>query len=131
MTILGDIATCYQFLDSTVQSTITIRPRLISHFPFDERENEPIIVRKANQFRSLIIGNVQLFNLLKLPGGAAHIDSLFENRKTKESEKFFIFEWFNHHNKLNHTDSPFCETFYKKLPHFNNSGRKRNLTGLK
>ena len=131
MTILRDIAIRYQFLDSKVQSTISTRSRLLSPFSFDEQEIQPNIIRKANQLRSLMFGNVQLFDLLKIPGGTAHIDSLLNAEKTKESSEFFTYEWFSRPNKLNHTDSPFCESCYKNLPHFSNSAMKRNLTGLK
>ena len=93
MTILRDIAIRYQFLDSEVQSTISTRSRLLSPFSFDEQEIQPNIIRKANQLRSLMFGNVQLFDLLKIPGGTAHFDSLLKAKKTKEPSEFFNYEW--------------------------------------
>ena len=53
-------------------------------------DNEPTVIKKADQFVSFIFGDIQLFDIMNLLGGAASLDSFLKTYKTKDTKAFFL-----------------------------------------
>ena len=63
-----------------------------SHFLpilINERNMEPTVTKKANQFVSFLFGDVQLLDIMKFLGGATSLDSFLKAYKTSEAKEFF------------------------------------------
>ena len=58
----------------------------------DERNIEPTVIRKANQFISFIFGDIQLWDIMNFLGGATNLDSFLKAYKTSEPRRFFPYE---------------------------------------
>ena len=56
---------------------------------------EPTVIKKANQFVSFKIRDVQLLDIMNFLGGAASLDSFLKAYKTSETKGFFPYEWFD------------------------------------
>ena len=54
-----------------------------------ERQIEPAVIKKANQFVSFKFGDVQLLDIMNFLGGAACLDSFLKAYKTEETKGFF------------------------------------------
>ena len=54
-----------------------------------ERQIEPAVIKKANQFVSFKFGDVQLLNIMNVLGGATSLDSFLKAYKTEETEGSF------------------------------------------
>ena len=54
----------------------------------DERQIEPTVIKKANQFVSFKFGDLQLLDILNFLGGATRLDSFLKAYKTEETEGF-------------------------------------------
>ena len=80
-----------------------------------ERNMEPSVTKKANQFVSFKIGDFQLPYIMNFLGGATSLDSLLKAYKTSEIKGFFPFEWFHCPQKLNNTELPPYDAFFSKL----------------
>ena len=65
----------------------------------NERNMEPIVIRKANHFVSFKFGDVQLLEIMKFFGGATSLDSFLKAYKTAETKGFFPYEWFDRPQK--------------------------------
>ena len=52
----------------------------------NERELEPIVIKKANQFVSFKFGDDQLLDILNFLGGATSLDSFLKAYKTSETK---------------------------------------------
>ena len=61
----------------------------------NERNMEPIVIKKANQFVSFKFGDVQLLDIMNFLGGATSLDSFLKAYKTAETKGFFPYEWFD------------------------------------
>ena len=81
----------------------------------NERELEPTVIKKANQFVSFKFGDVQLLDILNFLGGATSLDSFLKAYKTSETKGYFPYEWFDCPEKLNDTQLPPYEPFFNKL----------------
>ena len=55
----------------------------------EDKDIEPIVIKKANQYVSFKFGDVQLLDILNFLGGATNIDSFFKAYKTEETKGFF------------------------------------------
>ena len=55
----------------------------------NERNKEPTVIRRANQFESLKFGDVQLLDFMNFLGGATSLDSFLKAYKTTETKGFF------------------------------------------
>ena len=58
----------------------------------NERNMEPIVIKKAKQFVSFKFGNVQLLDIMNFLGGATSLDSFLKAYKTAETKRFFPYE---------------------------------------
>ena len=61
----------------------------------NERNIEPIVIKKANQFVSFIFGDVQRLDIMNFLGGATSLDSFLKAYKTAETKGFFPYEGFD------------------------------------
>ena len=55
----------------------------------NERDIEPTVIKKANQFISFKFGHIQLLDVMNFDGGAASLDSFLKAYKTSETKEFF------------------------------------------
>ena len=81
----------------------------------NERNMEPTVIKKANQFVSFKFGDVQLLGIMNFLGGATSLDSFLEAYKTAEIKGFFPYEWFGCPKKLNNSELPPYDAFFSKL----------------
>ena len=81
----------------------------------NERDTEPTVIKKANQFISFKFGDIQLLELMNLLGGATSLDSFLKAYKTSETKRFFPYEWFDQPDKMQKTELPPYDSFYSKL----------------
>ena len=58
----------------------------------NERQIEPAVIKKANQFVSFKFGGVQLLDFFNFLGGATSLDSFVKAYKTEETKNFFTYE---------------------------------------
>ena len=54
----------------------------------NERQIEPTVIKKANQFVSFKFGDVQLLDIMNFLDGATSLDSFLKAYKTEETESF-------------------------------------------
>ena len=85
----------------------------------NERQIEPTVVKKADQFVSFKFGDVQLLDIVNFLGGATSLDSFLKAYKTEETKSFLPYEWFNNPEKLNNHELPPCDSFFSKLRNIN------------
>ena len=81
----------------------------------NERNIEPTVIKKANQFVSFKFGDIQLLDIMNFLGGATSLDSFLKAYKTSETKGFFPYEWFDHPDKLHNPELPPYDAFYSKL----------------
>ena len=84
-----------------------------------EKEIEPSVIKKANDFVSFKFGDVQLLDIMKFLGGATTIDSFLKAYKASELKGYFPYEWFDTPNKLDEQQLPSYDDFYSKLKNSN------------
>ena len=84
-------------------------------FLVNERDIEPTVIKKANQFISFKFGDIQLLDIMNYLGGATSLDSFLKAYKTSETKGFFPYEWFDHADKMQNTEltrmKPFTVNF--------------------
>ena len=80
-----------------------------------EKEIEPSVIKKANDFVSFNFGDVQLLDFMKFLGGATTSDSFLKAYKASELKGYFPYEWFDTPNKLDEQQLPSYDDFYSKL----------------
>ena len=85
----------------------------------NERNMEPIVIKKANQFVSFKFGDVQLLGIMNFLGGATSLDSFLKAYKTAETKGFFPYEWFDCPQKMNNSELPPYDAFYSKIRNVN------------
>ena len=80
-----------------------------------EKEIEPSVINKANDFVSFKFGDVQLLDILKFLGGSTFLDSFLKAYTASEMKGYFPYEWFGTPNKLDEQQLPSYDDFYSKL----------------
>ena len=85
----------------------------------NERNIDPTVIKKANQFVSFKIGDVQLLDIMNILGGATSIDSFLKAYKTTEAKGFFPYEWFDCPQKMDNSELPPYDAFFSKLRNVN------------
>ena len=81
----------------------------------NERDIEPTVIKKANQFISFKFGDVQLLDIMNFLGGATILDSFLKAYKTSEKRGFLSYEWFDHPEKMHDTEHTSYDAFCSKL----------------
>ena len=85
----------------------------------NERDIEPTVMKKANQFVSFKFGDIQLLDIMNFLGGATSLDSFLKDYKTKETKGFFPYEWFDRPEKNNNKELPRYDSFFSILRNSN------------
>ena len=85
----------------------------------NERDIEPTVIKKANQFVSFKFGDIQLLDIMNFLGGATSLDSFLKAYKTKETKGFFPYEWFDCPEKMNNKKLPPYDSFFSILRNIN------------
>ena len=89
-----------------------IKPYLLP-IVVNERDIEPTVIKKANQFIPFKFGDIQLLDIMNFLGGATSLDPFLKTHKTSETKAFFPYEGFDHDDKMqNFPDlTPFTVNF--------------------
>ena len=66
----------------------------------NERNIEPTVIKKANQFVSFKFGDIQLLYIMNFLCDATSLDSFLKAYKTKETKNFFPYEWLDCPKKM-------------------------------
>ena len=85
----------------------------------NERDIEPTVIKKANQFVSFKFRDIQLLDLMNFIGGATSLDSFLKAHKTKETKGFFPNGWFDCPEKMNNKELPPYYSFFSILRNSN------------
>ena len=85
----------------------------------NERDVEPTVIKKANQFVSLKFGDIQLLDIMNFLGGATSLDSFLKAYKIKETKVFFPYERFDCPEKMNNKELPPYDSFFSILRNSN------------
>ena len=72
----------------------------------NEKDIEPTVIKKANQFVSFKFGDIQLLYIMNFLGGATSLDSFLKAYKNKETKGFFSYERFDYPEKKNNKELP-------------------------
>ena len=64
----------------------------------EDKDIEPIVIKKANQNVSFKFGDVQLLDILNFLGDATNLDPFLNAYNTEETKGFFPYEWFERMN---------------------------------
>ena len=94
------------------------KPYLIPYLICD-KEFEPTVIKKANDFISFKFGDVQFLDIIKFLRGATILDSFLKAYRAKEMKKFLPYDWFASPDKLDCTELPPYEAFFSKLRNHN------------
>ena len=70
----------------------------------NERDIEPTVTKKANQFISFKFGDIQLLDIMNFLGGATRLESFLKAYKTSKTKRFSPHEWFDHADKMQKTE---------------------------
>ena len=84
-----------------------------------ERDIQPTVIKKANNFVSLKFGDVQFFYILNFLGGATSLDFFLKAYMTSETKRLFPYKWFDSPEKLDATFLPPYNCFFSKLRIYN------------
>ena len=85
----------------------------------NERNMEPIVIKKANQFVSFKFSDVQLLDIMNFLEGATSRDSFLKAYITSETKGFFPYERFDCPQKVNNSELPPYDAFFSKLRNVN------------
>ena len=77
----------------------------------NERNMEPTVIKKANQFVPFKFGDVQFLEIMKFLGGATSLDPFLKAYKMSKTKGFFPYEWFDCPQKMNNNEPPPCDAF--------------------
>ena len=80
---------------------------------------EPTVIKKANQFVSFKLSDVQLLGFMNFLGGATSLDSFLKAYKTAETKGFFSYESLDCPQKMNDSELPPYDAFFSKLRNVN------------
>ena len=81
----------------------------------NERDIEPTILKKANQFVSFNFGDIQLLDIMNFLGGDTSLDSFLKAYKTGETKGFIPYEWFHCPEKMNNKNFPSYDSLHSIL----------------
>ena len=85
----------------------------------NERQIEPTVIKKANQFVSFKFGDVQLLDFVNFLCGATILDSFPKAYRIGKTKSFFPYWWFDSPEKLNNKKLPSYDSFFSKRRNIN------------
>ena len=77
----------------------------------NERVIEPTAIKKAKQFISLKFDQTQLLHIMNFLGGASSHCSCLKAYNISETKRFFLYEWFDHPDRMQITELPHMKPF--------------------
>ena len=95
-----------------------IKAYLIPHL-LNDRDIQPTVIKKANQFVSFKFGDIQFLDILNFLAGAASLDSFLKVYQSEETKGYFPYEWFDSFTKLDCNHLPPYDSFFSKLKNLN------------
>ena len=81
----------------------------------NDRDIEPTVIKKANQFASFKFGDIRLLDIMKFLGCATSLDSFLKAYRTKKTKGFFPYKWFDCPEKINNKELPPYDSFFSVL----------------
>ena len=87
--------------------------------PVNERDFEPTVIKRVNQFVSFKFGDIQLLDIMNFLGGAPSLDSFLKDYKTEETKGFFPYGWFDCPEKMNNEKLPLYGSYFSVLRNYN------------
>ena len=97
--------------NSAKYDNILIKPYFLPIL-VNEQDNEPMVIKKANQFVSFKFGDIELLDIMNFLGGATSLYSFLKAYKTKETKGFFPYEWFDCPEKMKNKELPPYDSFF-------------------
>ena len=85
----------------------------------NDRDIQPTVIKKANQFISFKFGDIQFLDILKILAGATSLDFFLKAYQSEETKGYFPYEWFDSFTKLDCNHLPPYEFFFSKLKNLN------------
>ena len=104
---------------NSAKNDINLIKSYLSPILINERNMEPTVIKKANQFVPFKFGDVQLLDIMNFLGRATSLDSFLKAYKTAETKGFFPYEWFDCPQKMNNSELPPYDAFFSKLRNVN------------
>ena len=101
------------FQQCKIRSQLTksyLLPILVS-----ERDIEPTVIKKAKQFISFKFGDFELLDIMIFLDGTTSLDFFLKAYKTAETKGFLPYDWFDYPDKMQKTELPPYDAFYRKL----------------
>ena len=95
-------------------------------FLVNERDIQPTVLKKDNQFVSFKFGDIQLLDIMNFLGGATSLDCFLKASKTKETKSFFPYECFDCPEKMNNKELPSFDSLFTILRISNPLGKEYN-----
>ena len=95
-----------------------IKAYLIPHL-LNDRDIQPMVIKKANQFVSFKFGDIQFLDILNFLAGATSLDSFLKAYQSEETNSYFPYEWFDSFTKLDCNHLPPYDSFFSKLKNLN------------
>ena len=80
----------------------------------NERNTEPTVIKKANQFVCFKFSDVQFLDIMNFLGGATSLDSILKAYKTSETKGFFPYDWFDCPQKMNNCELTPYDAFFQQ-----------------
>ena len=77
----------------------------------NERNIEPTVLRKANQFILFKFSDIQLLDFMNFLGGLTSLHSVLKAYETSETKRFFPYDWFDHPDKMQNPEHPPYDAF--------------------
>ena len=77
----------------------------------NERDIEPTVIKKTNEFISFKFGDIQQLDIMKFLGGPTKLDSFLKAYRTSRTTELFPYEWFDPPDKIQKNDIPHMTLF--------------------
>ena len=107
------------FGSNTAKYDINLIKSFLLPILINERNMEPTMIKKANQFVCFKFGDVQLLDIMNFLAGARSLDSFLKAYETAETKGFFPYEWFDCPQKMNNSELPPYDAFFSGLRNMN------------
>ena len=107
------------FVSNSTKNDINLIKSYLLPILVNERQIEPTLIKKTNQFVSIKFGEVQLLDIMNFLGEATSLDSFLKAYKIGKTEGFLPYELFDNPEKLNNKELHPYESFFSKLRNIN------------
>ena len=105
----------YPFGFNSEKYDVNVIKSYLLPFLVNQRDIEPILIKKANQFISFKFGDIELLDIMNFLGGATSFDFFLKAYKASETKGFFPENGLIILKKVQNTELPPYDAFYSKL----------------